>query len=158
MLPIRAILVPTDFSEHSDNVFRLACSLARDHGARVYVLHVLAPPTAIYAGGAVVAVPEGGRDEAWSKLRQYRSPDPSVPVESRLGEGEAADAILRVIAELGCDLAVMGTHGRSGLARMLMGSVAEAVVRKARCPVLTVNIPAAASHSALTAEATAAAR
>jgi nucleotide-binding universal stress UspA family protein len=162
MLPIRAILFPTDFSEHSDKVFRLACSLARDHGARVHVLHILPSPTAVYAGGTVVAVPDGDRDEAWRMLRQFQAPDPSVPVDARLGEGDAAEMILRVIAELGCDLVVMGTHGRTGLARMLMGSVAEKVVRKARCPVLTVNVPAAAISGSVqaagAAEASAGAR
>jgi nucleotide-binding universal stress UspA family protein len=158
MLPLRAILVPVDFSEHSDSVFRLACSLARDHGARVYLLHVLATPAAVYAGGMVLAVPNDNKDQAWNSLRQFQAPDPSISVEPRLAEGDAADAILRVIADLHCDLVVMGTHGRTGLGRLLMGSVAEKVVRRAPCPVLTVKIPpAAAPASGQAADAGAAA-
>jgi nucleotide-binding universal stress UspA family protein len=67
--------------------------------------------------------------------------DPAVKIEHRLAEGDPAREILRVARETGCDLIVMGTHGWTGLGRLLMGSVAEQVVRKATCPVLTVKTP-----------------
>jgi nucleotide-binding universal stress UspA family protein len=78
--------------------------------------------------------------EAQVKLDRME-PGPSVLVERRLEEGDPIGEILRAAAEVPCDLIVMGTHGRTGLARLLMGSVAEEVVRKAPCPVVTVKTP-----------------
>lgn len=143
MLPIKTILQPTDFSRHSEVAFQLACSLARDYGARLIVLHVLQPPVSVLGGTeALPPLPvEYGRAEAEAKLHALRSPLPTVRVEHRLREGDAADEILRLAAEAPCDLIVMGTHGRKGVSRLLMGSVAEAVLRKAPCPVLTAKEP-----------------
>ncbi|HZT83295.1 MAG TPA: universal stress protein [Gemmataceae bacterium] len=139
MLAFHTILCPTDFSERSASAFYLACSLARDHGARLVVLHVDRPPQ---THGEVVARRDGGyREQLEEALRGVRPTDPRLSVEHRLEEGEPAETILRVSNELGCDLIVMGTHGRTGLRRVLMGSVAEQVVRRAACPVLTVNAP-----------------
>jgi nucleotide-binding universal stress UspA family protein len=70
-----------------------------------------------------------------------------MPVERRLEEGLAVTEVLRVAQEVNADLIVMGTHGRTGLARLLMGSVAEQVLRKALCPVLTVKTPFPATTS-----------
>jgi nucleotide-binding universal stress UspA family protein len=141
MLAIKTILHPTDFSERSDQAFRLACSLARDHGARVIVLHVAPPPMATTVGG--VMTPEPGRhdEEYWDRLRRVRPDDLGVPVEYLLAEGSPAEGVLRAARQTQCDLIVMGTHGRTGLGRALMGSVAEVVVRKAPCLVLTVKAP-----------------
>jgi nucleotide-binding universal stress UspA family protein len=148
MLPIRSILYPTDFSESSDYVFHLACALARDYGARLLVLHVTPPPMVVYAGGVVLPLSDRDKEEQWDKLRRLRARNPRVQVEHRLAEGEPAETILRVARETGCDLILMGTHGRTGLGRLLMGSVAEQVVRKAPCPVLTVKTPLPAAASA----------
>ncbi len=139
MLAIKTILHPTDFSERSNQAFRLACSLARGHGARVILLHV-APPPATAIGGVMTPDP-GHHEECWEQLRRLQPEDSRVPVERLLAEGSPAEAILRAAQERHCDLIVMGTHGRTGLGRLLMGSVAEEVVRKARCPVLTVKVP-----------------
>jgi nucleotide-binding universal stress UspA family protein len=68
-------------------------------------------------------------------------PDPEVQVERRLEQGDAATEIVRVAQETHCDLIVIGTHGRTGLSRVLMGSVAEKVLRQAPCPVLAVKTP-----------------
>lgn len=140
MLPIRTILHPTDFSEHSDYALRLACALARDHGARLVLLHVAAPPTAVYGGDILIPAPPDSHDEERQRLDRLQVPD-TVPTERRLVEGDAATQILAVAERTGSDLVVMGTHGRTGLARLLMGSVAEQIVRKAPCPVLTVKTP-----------------
>jgi nucleotide-binding universal stress UspA family protein len=142
MLTIQTILHPTDFSPRSDQAFRLACSLAHDHGARVIVLHVAPPPMATTVGG--VMTPEPGRhdEEYLRQLRRLQPEDSRVPVERLLTEGSPSEGILRAARETKCDLIVMGTHGRTGLGRVLMGSVAEAVVRKAPCLVLTVKVPA----------------
>jgi nucleotide-binding universal stress UspA family protein len=141
MLPIRTVLHPTDFSDYSDYAFRLACSLARDYGARLVVLHVATPPMVDYAEGVIPPEPAGYKDQLRERLHQLQAGDPKVRVEHRLVEGDAATEILQVAGETRCDVIVVGTHGRTGLGRMLMGSVAEQVVRKAPCPVLTVKVP-----------------
>ena len=142
MLPVHTILFPTDFSETAEQAFLLACSMARDCGARVVVLHILPPPMghdeiearrdpdAYYAG-------------VWKMLHEMQAPAEDVRVEHRLEEGDAAKRILEVAQEIQAGLIVMGTHGRTGLGRLLLGSVAEHVLRKATCPVLTVRIPLA---------------
>jgi nucleotide-binding universal stress UspA family protein len=143
MLAIRTILHPTDFSARSVNAFRLACSLARDHGARLVVVHVVPPPSAVLSGdGVVIPWIEEDFPALEAKLRQLRPPDPNVDVTHELRRGGPAHEILRTARETGCDLIVLGTHGRRGLARLLMGSVAEQVVRQANCPVVTVKTPA----------------
>lgn len=143
MLPIRTILHPTDFSSYSDYAFRMACSLARDYGARVIVTHVAETPMPVFGDGVVLPPPQVSREPLLAKLNECQAPDGSVPVEPWLVEGDPATEILRVAEEGKCDLIVMGTHGRTGFGRLLMGSVAEQVVRKAPCPVLTIRTPTA---------------
>jgi nucleotide-binding universal stress UspA family protein len=133
MLGIRTILHATDFSEPSNSALRLACALARDQGARLIVLHVV--PTSL------AAEKRGFGDDLADELNRLAIPDQQIRAERRLEEGDPVAQILRVAGETGCDLIVMGTHGRTGLGRLLMGSVAEQVVRKALCPVLTVKMP-----------------
>lgn len=147
MLPIKTILHPTDFSERSALAFRLACSLARDYGARLVVLHVVEHPTPLGVEGVMLPPPEMDLASLRQRLQELRPPA-VVSVEHRLVEGNPVDEVLGVAIQLGCDLIVMGTHGRTGLGRALMGSVAEQVVRKARCPVLTVKAPVAAGAPA----------
>jgi nucleotide-binding universal stress UspA family protein len=141
MLPISAILHPTDFSQCSDDAFRLACSLAKVHGARLIVLHVREIPIADYDEfGHSPEHPKS--DEAiHEQLNRMIRAQSTVSVEHLLGTGGPADEIVRIANEIPCDLIVMGTHGRTGLGRLLMGSVAEKVVRKAPCPVLTIKMP-----------------
>jgi nucleotide-binding universal stress UspA family protein len=145
MLPIRTVLHPTDFSQHSDYAFRLACSLARDHGARLMVLHVLERPLLTYTGVMTAPPPPPPsveqRQAVQEQLHRIKPPDSAIVVEHLLEEGDPATAILQVAQERRCELIVMGTHGRTGLPRLLMGSVAEQIVRKAPCPVLTVRLP-----------------
>jgi len=142
MLALHTILHPTDFSKHSRCAFGLACALARDYGARLIALHVLVPPPVAYGDGVVVAAdPEPLRATAQEHLGELEIPGANVRAERRLEEGDPATVILRVAKEVHADLLVMGTHGRTGLGRLLMGSVAEEVVRRAPCPVLTVKTP-----------------
>jgi nucleotide-binding universal stress UspA family protein len=146
MLPIRTILVPTGFSERSEYAFRLACMVARDCDARLTVLHVVPLPMALYAGG--VMTPEPNRhEEEWAQLRRIQTADHRVQIEYLLAEGDPGQTILQAARDYKYGLIVMGTHGRTGLGRALMGSVAEAVVRKAPCPVVTVKSPPAAEPS-----------
>jgi len=145
MFPISTVLHPTDFSPRSEQAFQVACSLARDAGARLIVLHVLERPVIVHSGVAMAPPepppPEAERRARLEQLHQVRPAHPAVAVEHRLEEGDPATAILQVATEAGCGLIVMGTHGRTGLGRLLMGSVAEKVVRGATCPVLTVKTP-----------------
>lgn len=139
MLPLATILHPTDFSEHSEFAFRLACALARDYNARLVLLHVLPPPMVIYAGGPVPAETWPSIDEAREKLHQLEGHAHRVRVESQVMEGDPVDMILRAAEETHSDVIVMGTHGRTALSRLLLGSVAESVLRRAPCPVLTAK-------------------
>jgi nucleotide-binding universal stress UspA family protein len=140
MTSIRTILHPTDFSDRSAPAFALACSLARDHGARVIILHVIPPPGS-HAEVIARQEPNSYRAEASDRLYRVRAPDGTVDLDHRLSDGDPGAEILRVAEDEGCDLIVMGTHGRTGLPRLLTGSVAEEVVRRAPCPMLTVKAP-----------------
>jgi nucleotide-binding universal stress UspA family protein len=147
---IRTILYPTDFSATAAAAFPVACALARQHQARLLVLHVYPPPV---CHGEVVArrQPDCYEDDLWCLLERYQAPDP-VPVEYRLAEGDAAAEIVHLAREEECDLIVLGTHGRRGLTRVVLGSVAEKVLRCAPCPVLSVKAmppvaPAAAARA-----------
>ncbi len=144
MLTIDSILHPTDFSTSSGYAFKLACSLARDHGSRLIMLHVavtLGPELVTYGEAVSQREPEAYQAKLWADLRRLRPKDSTLRVEYQLAEGDPAAEIVRVAAETGCGLIVMGTHGRTGLKRLLMGSVAEQVMRQADCPVLTVKAP-----------------
>jgi nucleotide-binding universal stress UspA family protein len=157
MLPIRTILHPTDFSDYSRAAFELACALARDYGAELIVLHVN-QTTAIYApDGIVASAPIEEPYELRAKLAQLRPDDPRVKVEYKLLDGEPVEQILKAAASANADLIVLGTHGATGLSRLLMGSVAEDVLRRALCPVLTVRAHArpAAPNPDVAATATA---
>ncbi len=139
MLPIRKILHPTDFSDRSDAAFQVACALARDHNAPLVVLHVR--PARIFCQEAFTSDPSAGIDSARRRLRSVQAYHPAVRLEHKLVEGDPATEILRETREADCDLIVMGTHGWGGLSRLLLGSVAAEVVRRAPCPVLTVKTP-----------------
>ncbi|HEY7423523.1 MAG TPA: universal stress protein [Gemmataceae bacterium] len=148
MLSLGTILHPTDFSEHSEAAFRMAYALAWDYKARLVLLHVTPLPMVIYGGGAVPPDPWPSIEEAQAKLRELESQARGVRVESQVMEGDPVDMILRAAEETHSDAIVMGTHGRTALSRLLLGSVAESVIRKAPCPVLTAK-PVAARKKAV---------
>src|SRR5581483_585826 len=127
MPEIRTVLYPTDFSESSEAALALARALARDYDARLVVLHAYPPEAAARA------------DELRARLQDLVPDDRTVAVEYRAAEGPPAGVILRAAEEVGADLIVMGTHGRGGLRRAVLGSTAEEVSRLARCPVATVR-------------------
>jgi nucleotide-binding universal stress UspA family protein len=143
MLPIHTILHPTDFSPQSAYACQVACALARDYGARVVFAHVREPqPIGAYGEfGALPVEPAEPREMLEARLDRLQAPDVSVPVAHFLVDGDPAEEILRLAREQNCSLIVMGTHGRSGLRRLLVGSVAEQVLRRAPCPVLTLKTP-----------------
>ena len=136
MLNIRTILHPTDFSPLAYHAFDVANALAADYKARLVLLHVHEPP--IPVGELVPSEPPDIREYLLRDLQELK-PAPGVDVEYRLEVGSIAEGILCAAAETKCDLIVLGTHGRHGLGRVLMGSVAESVLRKAPCLVLTVK-------------------
>lgn len=151
MLNIRTILYATDFSSRSANALEVACSLARERGARLILLHVVpATPPVTGAGDAGVLERaeriqcdiQSYRDEMAHKLARVPIPLPEGRVERRVVDGEVGAVIRRMAYETPCDLIVMGTHGHTGELCRLMGSVAEEVTGRASCPVLTVRDPA----------------
>jgi universal stress protein A len=131
--------VPDDFSPPAAVAFKLACELARDHQARLTLLHV--PHPVLTYDQLVESRRPGFRDDLRAELHRLRSSDPAVTVTHLILEGDPAEVIVDVAREHGCDLIVMGTHGRSGLGRLVLGSVAEQVIRHAPCPVLTSKAP-----------------
>ncbi len=139
MFPISNILHPTDFSSYSDHAFEVACSLARDYGAALGRFACRAPPSVVYTEDPVPPETDLVLKDAEKQLEQLRAPDPEFHFERRIAEGQPVEEILKAIDNLDADLVVLGTHGRTGLQRLLMGSVAEQVLRKSSCPVLTVK-------------------
>jgi nucleotide-binding universal stress UspA family protein len=134
-------LFPTDFSTSSDAGLAEATSLARDTGATLVIVHVEEPPAAYGGGEMYYGIPDPDKTELQRMLHAVKPTDPAVAYEHRLVMGDPAEAIVHLAEQVKADLIVLGTHGRSGFKRLLMGSVAEAVVRRARCPVLTVKHP-----------------
>ena len=135
----KKILFATDFSPASETALQYATALARDSGATLLIAHVEEMPMP-YAGGEMYfAQPEYPNPEVRRMLEAITPPDKTVKYEHRLEMGTAADDIVRVAEEENADMIVIGTHGRTGLMRVLMGSVAESVMRYAKCPVLTVK-------------------
>ncbi|HEX4588933.1 MAG TPA: universal stress protein [Gemmataceae bacterium] len=138
MVHVKKILYPTDFSSYSNQAYLTAVALAEANKASLTVLYV-------YPG--VVEAAEAERDEQqdrryWrSQLEQIRPANPNIPVSHVFLEGDAATEISRYAADANMDLIVMGTHGRTGLDRMLLGSVAEQTLRAAPCSVLIVKLP-----------------
>ena len=138
---LRKILFPTDFSPASQEALRWATALARDSGATITIIHVEEPPMAYGGGEMYLGADEGDREELRRSLVKIVPTDPRVPFEHKLLAGDPATAIVEVADSENADVIVLGTHGRTGLTRLLMGSVAEAIVRRAKCPVLTIKQP-----------------
>lgn len=143
-MAFRHILVPTDFSTHGDEAIRRAFELARQFRAAVHLLHVVEYPWAagvwspeVYTADIADLQLNLVRD-AEQRLRGC-VPENAETVTTEVRSGYAAGQILEVARERGCDLIVMGTHGRTGFAHVVMGSVAEKIVRLAPCPVLTLR-------------------
>lgn len=155
-MQIRKILCPVDFSEPAREALHFAVDFARRFDAQVTLLHVFVVPGYAYPEGIVLAGPEVMNEileRIDRALREWRDEAISraggalrIDVESRQGTPWAE--IVRKAEEDGYDLVVIGTHGRSGLSHALLGSVAERVVRKAPCPVLTVRAAHHPKHAA----------
>jgi nucleotide-binding universal stress UspA family protein len=142
--PAKVILAPTDFSDASLPALRRAAQWARQWGARLVCVHAVEPLAQTYVWPAhaapvdlFVAEPEEIEPE-WTALLAGLDLE-GIDVAHRTVKGYAASSIVRAAAEGSADLIVMGTHGRSGLMHMLLGSVAEKVAREAPCSILTVR-------------------
>lgn len=150
-LSIRRILFPTDLSACAEGAFTHAAWLADRFGATLYDFHVRETPgfpPLDWVDDLVVSAEDVAADLG---LPLAPEAEPLRPIDLVHEEREGSDvaaAILRYAADLPADLIVMGTHGRSGVARARLGSIAEAVVRHARCPVLTVRPDASGGASA----------
>jgi len=141
-ITLRKILVPVDFSECSLDALEYAVVVAQQAKASLMLLHVSEPPS--YGLDFTIGQSKARRSEVstWTKRLEelVSSHQPShVPMESQLRGGVPADSILDSARTLLCDLIVIGTHGRRGISHAISGSVAEAVLRKALCPVIAVR-------------------
>ena len=145
MIEIRRILCPIDFSDYSRRALDHGVAIARWYESTVTALHVFSStPVPAFGPGPVVFQPlvltNADRDQLLADTRAFVATEssPDVAIETVLREGNAAAEILAQASSMHADLLVIGTHGRSGFERLLLGSVAEKVLRKASCPVLTV--------------------
>ena len=140
------ILVPTDGSEGVERAIEHAVEVAASNGATLHGLYVLS--TDAYAGLAMESSWESvdrllreDAEKAVARVREVAERmDATVPVETVVVEGKPSKEIVRYAEDEGCDLVVMGTHGRGGIDRLLLGSVAESVIRASSMPVTTVPV------------------
>ena len=137
MINVKKVLYATDFSSYSNQAYFHAVALAENHGASLTVLFVLSPGVAAPEAGG----PAEDRSYWQEQLEQIRPINENITTRHVLLEGDPAEEIVEHARESNTDLIVMGTHGRTGLERLLMGSVAEKVMREAPCSVLVVKLP-----------------
>ncbi len=135
----RTIICPVDFSTFSESAIETATSLARDRDAKLLIVHVQKPPIAVLQGEVYYGMDLLNRKELETMLQAGRPADPAVRYEHRLLAGDPAEAIVNLAETERAELIVLATHGRTGLLRLLMGSIAEAVLRKAKCAVLLLK-------------------
>ncbi|MGL6095341.1 MAG: universal stress protein [Fimbriiglobus sp.] len=137
MIRVRQIVYPTDFSSYSNQAYFHAVGLAEAYKAQLAVVYVYTP------GHEHDPIAEhGGTRDYWKKqLEQVRPSNPAIAVTHVFLEGDPASEIVKYADENGVDVIVLGTHGRSGVDRLVLGSVAERVMRDAPCSVLVVKLP-----------------
>jgi nucleotide-binding universal stress UspA family protein len=146
MTPIKTILVPTDFSEPAASALAYAVDLAEGLGAKVVLLHAFELPIVGFPDGVVVATADVASrivnaaqkalDDAARTFAKRK-----VEITSLLKQGDPREVVLATANDVRAELIIVGTHGRRGIARALIGSVTESIVRTAPVPVLTVHGP-----------------
>lgn len=145
MIRLKRILVPTDFSEHSENAVRYGCELAAKFDAELHLLHVVELTPVMYGEGAYFTPDTEAQLVADSNKRLNELPEgdlrESLNVTRTTTSGHPLPEICGYAKKNDIDMIVLGTHGRGAIAHVLLGSVAEKVVRKAPCPVMTVHNP-----------------
>jgi len=146
VIDIKRVLAPTDFSAHSEKAVRFACALAERLGAELHLVHVLSE--IIPAGPDPLLMPvmppqfyQENEDRARDTLQSLIQPSWGKPTSlvTAVRWGSPVEAIVDYAREQAIDLIVIATHGRTGLSHVLLGSVAERIVREAHCPVLTIR-------------------
>ncbi|MBY0525466.1 MAG: universal stress protein [Gemmataceae bacterium] len=137
MISVRKILYPTDFSPYSNQAYFHAVALSEIHGASLTIVYAYVPGLT----GSGTNDPGADRRHWRNQLEQIRPANPAIPVHHVFLEGDPAAEIVRFAADASMDLIVMGTHGRTGLDRLLVGSVTEKVMRGAPCSVMAVKLP-----------------
>jgi universal stress protein A len=152
--PFKKILCPVQLDDSEQIALDLASHLAKDMDATVYLLHVV-PIMPIDAPNVTITVDTQAEENARARLQAIAAERlaglKSEIITKIAGPGEVARSVLEAAAELDSDLIVLKTHGRSGLAHFVMGSVAEQVVRRAHCAVLTLTSTAKERHTGLSA-------
>ncbi len=143
MPAIHRIVCPVDFSETSERAVQYAVALARQLGAGLHLVHAWQMPVYAFPDGAVILGPDVVAEITGELQRSLdamiaRHKEPELAIEGHLMQGVPDREIVRMAKELGVELIVMGTHGRTGLPHLFLGSVAERVVRTSDVPVLTV--------------------
>ena len=145
MIEIKRILCPIDFSDHSRHALDHAVAMARWYDSTITLLHVCSPiPPAAYAPGTPILPPAvlttADREELLASMKRFAEEEGGggLPIQMEICEGSTVAEILARASAMPSDLIVMGTHGRSGFERLVLGSVTEKVLRKAACPVLSV--------------------
>ncbi|OPY64646.1 MAG: hypothetical protein A4E57_03472 [Syntrophorhabdaceae bacterium PtaU1.Bin034] len=139
------ILVPIDFSEYTDDIIKYATEIAQRFGSSIYLIHVIpnmdyfTPYESFMAAENIVTVQKGIEGEVTKDLEEVGRKITGIKTTNIIRTGVAFVEIIDYVRSEGIDLVIMGTHGRGGLEHILIGSVAEKVVRKSPCPVLTIR-------------------
>ena len=143
MKEIHKIIVPIDFLEHTDQLIEYAGYIAKKFDARLHIIHIVEPPST-YAGYEYPSL--GSFSEEMIKLAQTmmqelidRKQSKLAGCERKVIKGDIIDSIIQYTEDVKGDLIIIGTHGRTGLSKMWLGSVAERVIKRAPCPALTCN-------------------
>lgn len=139
--PFKRVLVGTDFSEHAERAVERAVDVATHYGAKLHLVHAWDYPAVAYPalGDMIDVLPheQSARDQFDALVASLALR--GVVVDASLRRGAACDQIVSLVGQIKADLVVVGTHGRTGIKRVALGSVAERVVRHAPVPVLTVR-------------------
>src|SRR3954452_12882694 len=144
MIDLKRILVPTDFSKHSQTALVYGVAFAQKFGAQLHLLHIVQDLALFFPDTVTVVPPTDQLTEAVEAALQRVLREnhlEAMGVQTAVRSGSPFHEIAQYARDEDVDLIIMGTHGRGGLMHLLMGSVAEKVVRKAPCPVLTVRDP-----------------
>ncbi len=145
MFHIKKIMVPTDLTSHSTYVMRYAAKLAEQFGAEIHLVHVVEPVPVVYYEAAMFTEESAAKLVETARKLMHKMPESpwstGTKVVHEVMEGAPITQIVNYAKEHGIDLIVAGTHGRTGVGHLLLGSLAEKIVRMAPCPVLTIRKP-----------------
>ena len=143
MKEIHKIIVPIDFLEHTDQIIEYAVYIAKKFDSKLHIIHVVEPPPS-YVGYEYPSL--GSFDEEMTELAEKmmqelidKNQNTLAGCEQKIIKGDIIDSIIQYTEEANGDLIIIGTHGRKGLSKMWLGSVAERVIKRAPCPALTCN-------------------